>query len=233
MEAIPPNYMAYDRTIVVFSPDGRLLQVEYARQMVKSGTTSVGITIKDGVLLGSVKPSIPLAIHDSYKKTYTIDDHIGIIGSGSIADTREIVDLARVKAQVNRITYTEPISVGSLTEYICERKHMVTQYAGVRPYGIGLLVGGVDEKSILYETEPSGTMIQWKAQAIGKEGEKAKALLNKEYRDNMDLKTGLKLMIKALSIGEKKKIIPDMLDILYIQKNKNEKITSEKLRNLN
>jgi len=233
MEAIPPNYMAYDRTIVVFSPDGRLLQVEYARQMVKSGTTSVGITLKDGVLLGAVKPSIPLAIPESYRKTYTLDDHVGLIGSGSIADTRELVELARVKAQINKITYSEPITVSGITEYMCERKHLVTQYAGVRPYGVGLLVGGVDEKGpALFETEPSGTMIQWKAQAIGKEGEKAKSLLNREYRDNMDLKLGLKLMIKTLSIGEKRRIAPEMLDILWINSQKIEKITPQKIKSL-
>jgi len=233
MESIPPNYMAYDRTIVVFSPDGRLLQVEYARQMVKSGTTSIGLTLKDGVLFGAVKPSIALAVPDSYKKTYVIDDHIGLVGSGSIADTKELVEMARVKAQINRITYSEPVSVAALTGYVCERKHLVTQYAGVRPYGVGLLVGGVDDDGpSLYETEPSGTMIQWKAQAIGKEGDKAKALLNKEYRDNMDLKVGLRLMIKALSLTAKRKVAPEMFDILLVKKDKSEKITPEKMKTL-
>ncbi|MFH1364657.1 MAG: archaeal proteasome endopeptidase complex subunit alpha [Candidatus Aenigmatarchaeota archaeon] len=233
MEAIPPNYMAYDRTIVVFSPDGRLLQVEYARQMVKSGTTSVAISLKDGVLFGSVKPSIPLAIQDSYKKTHVIDDHIAAVGSGSIADTRELVDLARVKAQVNRITYSEPISVTALTEYVCERKHLVTQYAGVRPYGVGLLIGGVDDNGpVLYETEPSGTMIQWKAQAIGREGEKAKSLLNREYKEGMDLRLGIKLMTKALSVGEKRKLTPEMFDILLVKKDGVEKITAQKMKSL-
>jgi len=75
MDPIPPNYMAYDRTIVVFSPDGRLLPVENARQMVKNGSTSIGVAVKDAVLLGAVKLSMPLAITESYKKTYIIDDH--------------------------------------------------------------------------------------------------------------------------------------------------------------
>ncbi|MFH1978132.1 MAG: archaeal proteasome endopeptidase complex subunit alpha [Candidatus Aenigmatarchaeota archaeon] len=230
MEQIPPNYMAYDRTIVVFSPDGRLLQVEYARQMVKSGSPSIGIVLKDAVILGAVKISMPLAITESYKKTHTIDDHIALSSSGSLADTRELVEMARVKGQVNKITYSEPISVRSLTEYICDRKHMVTQYAGVRPYGVGLLIGGIDSSGpALYETEPSGTMIKWKAQAIGKEGEKIKTVLNKSYKDGMDLKAGLALMTKAISAGEKKRLTPETFEVTIITKDGVSKISKEEL----
>jgi proteasome alpha subunit len=196
--------MAYDRTIVVFSPDGRLLQVEYARQMVKNGSTSLGVKVADGVLLGTVKPSMQLAVAEDYRKVHSVDNHVGIVSSGSLADARNLTDYARVKAQVNGITYGEPISVTSLTREICDRKHMVTQYAGVRPYGVGLLVGGVDENGpILYETEPSGTMISWKAQAIGRGADKAKKILNKGFKDNMTQEEGLKLLLRALKAAEK------------------------------
>ena len=93
-QPIPQNYMAYDRTIVVFSPDGRLLQVEYARQMVKNGTTSIGLKINNGVLLGSVRIPTPLAVTDSYKKIYEIDDAVAAVSSGSLADARDLVGLA-------------------------------------------------------------------------------------------------------------------------------------------
>ena len=203
-QPLPPDYMAYDRTIVVFSPDGRLLQVEYARQMVKNATTAVGIRIKDGVLLGAVKTVMPLAVPNSYKKIWEIDDHIAAVSAGSLADARSLIDQARVRAQVNRITYGEAISVSSITKYICDRKHLVTQYAGVRPYGVGLLIGGVDETGPkLYETEPSGTMIEWKAQAIGRGSDKAKSVLTKGYKDNLDLKKGTELLLKSLKSGEK------------------------------
>jgi len=93
--------MAYDRTIVVFSPDGRLLQVEYARQMVKNGSTSVGLVTPDSVILGAVKPSAPLMVSDSSRKIFEIDDHIAMVSSGSLADARSLAEMARVKAQVN------------------------------------------------------------------------------------------------------------------------------------
>ncbi len=205
-QAIPQqqNYMAYDRTIVVFSPDGRLLQVEYARQMVKNGTTSIGIRLKNGVLLGSVRIPMPLAVTESHKKIYEIDDSIAAVSSGSLADARDLIGIARIRAQINMITYGEPISISSLTKYISDRKHLVTQYAGVRPYGVGLLVGGVDKTSpTLFETEPSGTMIEWNAQVIGRGAEKARKILVTGYREGMDEKAGIQLLLRALKGGEK------------------------------
>ncbi|MBN2042895.1 MAG: archaeal proteasome endopeptidase complex subunit alpha [Candidatus Aenigmarchaeota archaeon] len=196
--------MAYDRTIVVFSPDGRLLQVEYARQAVKRGNTAVGVVVKDAVVLGATKSSTPLGVDTTYKKIFAIDEHIGVVSSGLLADARDLVEMARIKGQINRITYGEPISVPTITKYLANQKHMVTQYAGVRPYGVGLLIGGVDESGAkLYETDPSGTMIEWKAQAIGKGADKAKKTLKSGFKEGMLAKDGANLVLKALKAGEK------------------------------
>lgn len=224
-QPMPPSYMAYDRTIVVFSPDGRLLQVEYAREMVKNGSTSLGIKIKNGVLLGSVTNTPKLAVQDSYRKTYTIDDHIGLVSAGSLADARELVDMARVRAQINHVTYGEPISVGTLTTYICDRKHLVTQYAGVRPYGLGMLVGGSNENSMkLFETEPSGTMIEWKAQAIGRGAEKAKKILERDYKDDLEFEKGLRVFLKALRAAEKD-AAASTVEIMHVTKNSTKRLS--------
>jgi proteasome alpha subunit len=196
--------MAYDRTIVVFSPDGRLLQVEYARQMVKNGSTTVGLVTPDSVVLGAVKPAAPLMVSDSSKKIFEIDDHLAMVSSGSLADARSLAEMARVKSQINRVTYNEPISVATLTKHICDRKHIVTQYAGVRPYGVGLLVGGVDDTGPkLYETEPSGTMIEWKAQAIGRGADKAKKMLQSGFKEGMKEAEACDLLVKTLKASEK------------------------------
>ncbi len=205
MQPIPSgaNYMAYDRTIVVFSPDGRLLQVEYAREAVKRGSTSIGITLKDAVVLGATKTTAPLGVSESYKKIFEIDSHIGLVSSGLLSDARDLVEFSRVRAQINRITYGEPISVSSITRHISDRKHMVTQYAGMRPYGVGLLIGGVNDKPELYETDPSGTMIEWQAQAIGRGAEKARKVLERDYKEGMDVASGVKLILKALKAGER------------------------------
>jgi proteasome alpha subunit len=222
--------MAYDRTIVVFSPDGRLLQVEYARQMVKNGSTSLGVKVADAVVLAAVKPSMPLAVTESYKKIYEVDSHIGIVSSGSLADARDLVEYARVKAQVNRVTYGEPISVSSITKQVVDRKHMVTQYAGVRPYGVGLLVGGIDENGAsLYETEPSGTMIGWKAQAIGRGADKAKKILSRGYKEGMGIEDGIKLLLKAMKTGEKT-VTSDNIEVVVVKKDKIKALSKEELK---
>jgi proteasome alpha subunit len=224
-QPIPQNYMAYDRTIVVFSPDGRLLQVEYARQMVKNGSTSIGIKVKDGVILGAMKGHMPLAVEESHKKIWEIDDSVAAVSAGSLADARSLIDMARVKAQVNMITYGEPISINSITKYISDRKHLVTQYAGVRPYGVGLLIGGVDKTGPrLFETEPSGTMIEWKAQAIGRGADRAKKVLSASHKDGMDLKAGVQLLVKAMKAGEKS-VKLDNIDAVFVKKGLFEKVT--------
>lgn len=209
--------MAYDRTIVVFSPEGRLLQVEYARQAVKRGSTSLGLRTGDSVVLATTKISQPLAVLQSYK-VFEVDSHIGIVSSGLLADARDLAEMARIKAQINKITYGEPISVNSMTRYICDRKHVVTQYAGVRPYGVGLLIGGVDENgSKLYETDPSGTMIEWNAHAIGRGAEKARKVLEKSYKENMSTEDGIELILKALKTGEKDEA--ESIEVAVIGKN--------------
>ncbi|MBU0953571.1 MAG: archaeal proteasome endopeptidase complex subunit alpha [Nanoarchaeota archaeon] len=218
--------MAYDRAIVVFSPDGRILQVEYARQMVKNGSTALGVLYKDGVVLGTVRNMVPLAVTPSYKKLYEIDNHIAAVSSGSLADARELIGIVRVKAQIHQVTYNEPITTRSVVTAMSDRMHLVTQYAGVRPYGIGMLVGGVDEDGpALFETEPSGTMIEWKAQAIGRGAEKASKVLEKDYKDGMDEKQALALLLKALKAGEKD-VTKDSTDVLIITKKKTRKIAA-------
>jgi proteasome alpha subunit len=222
--------MAYDRTIVVFSPDGRLLQVEYARQMVKNGSTSVGLVTSDAVILGAVKPSAPLMVSDSSRKIFEIDDHMAMVSSGSLADARNLAEMARVKSQVNRVTYNEPISVSTLTKHICDRKHIVTQYAGVRPYGVGLLIGGVDDTGPrLFETEPSGTMIEWQAQAIGRGVEKTKKVLQTGYKTGMTETEACKLLVSALNAGEKD-AEGESIEIVVVKKNGTKVISGKDIK---
>lgn len=226
MQPMQPNYMAYDRTIVVFSPDGRLLQVEYARQAVKRGNTVVGLKTNELVVLGATKTNGPLIETSTHKKIFEIDDHIGMVSSGLLADARDIIESARVKAQIHQLTYGENISVTSLMNYVAGNIHMVTQYAGVRPYGIGLLLGGVDDKPRLFETDPSGTTIEWKAQSIGKGAEKARKMLEKKYKENLKKDEAIKLALSALKAGEKTLPAED-IELAIITKNDFKKMNSE------
>ena len=158
--------MAYDRAITVFSPDGRLFQVEYAREAVKRGTTTVGLKFKDGaVLIVDKRIASRLMEPKSIEKIFQIDGHIGCATSGLVADARVLVDQARVTAQVNKITYDEDISVEMLVKKICDYKQNFTQYGGARPFGTALLIAGVDDQGVhLFETDPSGALVSYKAE---------------------------------------------------------------------
>lgn len=197
--------MGYDRAIVTFSPDGRLFQVEYAREAVKRGTTSLGVVFKDGVILAAVRPLPPLAVPNSGSdKIHQIEDHIGCVISGFIADGRVLIDMARIQAQIFRLTYEEPIDVLGCVKDLSDRMQIFTQYGGVRPFGVALLIGGVDEKGPqLFEIDPSSAFYGWKAQAIGRGAETALKILRKSWKENLNQEQALTLTLKALKAGEK------------------------------
>ena len=208
MEIQPPmKQMGYDRAIVVFSPEGRMYQVEYARKAVEKASTVVGVTFANGVILAAARSIQKLLVPESIEKISKVDDHIGIASCGILADCRVLVDYARVKCQVNRITYSEPIEVSALVKDICDRKQRFTQMGGIRPFGVTLLVAGSDTGPHLYETDPSGTMREWRAHAVGRGAKEAKKVLMDEFKDNLSKDKAIDLALKALKAGEKKLIL--------------------------
>ncbi|MEM7821075.1 MAG: archaeal proteasome endopeptidase complex subunit alpha [Candidatus Aenigmatarchaeota archaeon] len=204
LEAMP-EFMGYDRAIVTFSPDGRLFQVEYAREAVKRGTTSLGIVFDGGVVLAAIRPLGELAIPNSGSdKVHQIDDHLGAAISGFLADGRVLVDIGRVKAQIYKLTYDEPLNVLGAVKEISDRMQLFTQFGGVRPFGVALLLAGIDEKGAqLYEIDPSSTFYSWKAQAIGRGATEAVKILKKGWKEKLSEDDAIRLAISALKSGEK------------------------------
>jgi len=196
-----PGNMAYDRAITVFSPDGRLFQVEYAREAVKRGTTTVGLKFKDGVVLIIDKRITSRLIEpESIEKIFKIADHVGCATSGLVADARVLVDRARVESQIHKITYNEHTGIEILVKKICDFKQNYTQYGGVRPFGTALLVAGVDEEGEhLFETDPSGALMAYKAGSIGAGRNAVMEIFEEEYKDNMSMDQAIALGLKALN----------------------------------
>jgi proteasome alpha subunit len=215
-----PSNMAYDRAITVFSPDGRLFQVEYAREAVKRGTTTVGLKFKDGaVLIVDKRIASRLVEPDSIEKIFTIDDHIGCATSGLVADARALIDRARLDAQINEITYNEKIQVKTLVKRICDFKQTYTQYGGVRPFGTALLIAGVDETGPrLFSTDPSGALMEYKASSEGAGRSGAMAYFEEKYDEEMSLEDAVELGIKALHKGTEGKLNADAIEIGIVQK---------------
>jgi len=200
-----PALMGYDRTIAVFSPDGRLFQVEYAKEAVKRGVTALGIIFKDGVLLATIKPSQALMVPTSAEKIFQIDDHVGSVASGLLADGRVLIDQARIRAQVHKITYEEPIDIWNLAKSIGDRMQLYTSYAGLRPYGVTLLIGGYDKTGLhLIECDPSGMLYEWLAIAIGRGGLLANKILKQKWKKEMSEEDAISLAIDVLEKTEKK-----------------------------
>ncbi len=215
-----PANMAYDRAITVFSPDGRLFQVEYAREAVKRGTTTVGVKSKDGVVLIVDKRIASRLIEpDSIEKIFTIDDHIGCATSGLVADARALIDRARLDAQINEITYNEKIQIKTLVKRICDFKQTYTQYGGVRPFGTALLIAGVDESGPrLFSTDPSGALMEYKASSEGAGRTGAMAYFEEHFKEDMTLDEATDMGIKALHKGTEGKLNPDAIEIGIVQK---------------
>jgi proteasome alpha subunit len=205
-EIMPAEYMGYDRTIAVFSPDGRLFQVEYAKEAVKRGTTCLGIVFKDGVLLATIKPTTTLIVNSSLEKIFEIDDHIGAVASGLLADARVLVNQVRVKAQVHKITYEEIIDVWGLARALGDRMQISTLYAGLRPFGVSFLVGGIDKTGPhIIESDPSGMLYEWKAYAIGRGGVLANKIFKQKWNPNLTEKDAIGLAMEVINKVEKER----------------------------
>jgi len=191
---------AYDRAITVFSPDGRLFQVEYASETVKRGATVLGIVSKEGVVLAAEERAASRLQDPSFMwKIFQIDEHIGAAVAGLSCDAHILVDQARLYAQTNRLMYDEPIDVEVLTRRIGEIKQLYTQHAGVRPFGVSILFAGVDKKGCrLFWTDPSGAFLAYKAWAIGAGGEVANEILEAEYKDDLTLEEAILLALKCM-----------------------------------
>jgi proteasome alpha subunit len=218
MQPIQHQMMGYDRAITMFSPDGRLLQVEYAKKTVRLGNTAIGLVYKDGVLLVTDKRIVDkLVVPEAIEKIFQVDDHIMATAAGIISDARVLIEQSQVKAQQNRVVYDSPVDVLAIVKSICDVKQMCTQSGGLRPFGVSLLVAGVDESGKkLFETDPTGIFYQYKATVIGEGEPEIEEILQKEYKDGMTLEEGLKLCIKALKKVLDGNFQPERIDAAYI-----------------
>ena len=210
MQPMQHQMMGYDRAITMFSPDGRLLQVEYAKKTVRQGSTAIGMICSDGVLLVADKRVVDtLIVPESVEKIWQIDDNIGAAASGILSDARVLIDRAQLKAQQHRVTYDSEIDTLTIVKDICDLKQICTQSGGLRPFGVSILVAGIDDHAPkLFETDPIGIYFQYKATAIGEGEVEVEEILHSEYKPEMSIEDGLKLSLKAL-----KKVLGDNFNL--------------------
>jgi len=183
-----PAQQGYDRAITVFSPDGRLYQVEYAIETVRRGTVAVGAKCKEGIVIAVEEKPRKLQISETAQKIFQIDDHVGVAAAGYIPDARSQVDNARFFSQSNKMIYDEEVEVETIAKHLADQCQQYTQYAGVRPYGVALILGGVvNNTPQLYLTDPSGTYISYDAISIGSGSDSVTDFLEKTYKEELTL----------------------------------------------
>lgn len=217
--------MGYDRASIVFSPDGRLLQVEYAKKTVRQGTTAIGIVCKDGaILVADKRIAEKLIVSASVEKVFQVDEHIGATASGIISDGRILIEKSQVLAQQHRVTYDSPMQTETLVKEISNIKQLYTQVGGARPFGVSILFIGVDDEPHLYVTDPTGIFFEYKATAIGEAETEVKEILNKDYKETITCEEAIKLSISALKKVLGKEFSMDRIDGAFIS-SKDKKFT--------
>ena len=214
-----PAQQGYDRAITVFSPDGRLYQVEYAIETVRRGTVAVGVKCKEGIVIAVEEKPRKLQISETAQKIFQIDDHVGVAAAGYIPDARSQVDNARFFSQSNKMIYDEPVEVETIAKHLADQCQQYTQYAGVRPYGVALILGGVvNNTPQLYLTDPSGTYISYDAIAIGSGSDQVTDFLEKTYKEDLTLDDAATLAAAGIYLSSEDKEGTSHIRMAHIKK---------------
>ena len=216
--------MGYDRTATMFSPEGHLLQVEYAEKTVRLGSSSIGMVCSDGVfILADKRNEDTLVVPSSAQKVYEIDTHI--IGSvaGIISDARVLIDKAQVLAQQHRVTYDSPIEPEIVIKEISNTKQQFTQYGGARPFGVSVMIAGLqDNRGRLYTSDITGNYYEYFSNAIGEDDSKIKEVLREKYKKDLTLKKGIEIAIEAMKKTKGDKFKIERLELGYLENNREE-----------
>jgi len=226
--------MGYDRSATMFSPDGHILQVEYAEKTVRLGAASIGINCSDGVVIISDKgEKDSLIIGESADKIHEIDGHIMASAAGILSDARLLINHIRTVAQQHRVTFDSPVDVESVIREVADIKQQYTQHPGIRPFGVSLLIAGLSgNKAKVYTSEITGNYYEYNAIVIGQNDDKIKEILRKEYKKEIKtdeaIKLGLDIFKKVL--GSKYDIERFNVGIIKSDDKKLKKLVGEEIK---
>ena len=213
----------YDRALTVFSPEGRLFQVEYALEAVRRGTLAVAIKSREAVCLAAqIKIPSTLMDADSIDKIFQVDEHVGVAISGLHADSRALINYARVQAQSFRLTYDEPVRLSMLVKAIADIKQQYTQYGGIRPFGCALFFIAIDGAGTqIYTTSPSGIYRSFKAYALGSGESTAREYLTENYKEDLSFEELIHLSLNTMKESIDDDLAKETTRLAYIKSEDN------------
>jgi len=211
--------MGYDRTATMFTPEGHLLQVEYAEKTVRLGSASIGIVCSDGVLLlADKRVKDKLIVTSSANKIHEIDSHIIASIAGIVSDARVLIEKAQVLAQQHRLTYDSPIETELVIKDVASTQQQFTQYGGARPFGVATMIAGVNGKKVeLFTSDITGNYFSYHANAIGENDEKMKEMLREKYKKDLTIKQGVKLALEIFEEVQGDKFKLDNFELSFIK----------------
>ncbi len=226
--------MGYDRSVGMFSPDGLILQVEYAEKAVQLGTTTLAITSKDSIIfIGDRKITSKLLVKESLKKVFKCDNHIALTGSGAMSDGRRLIEQAQYIAQDHKVKMQVEMDVLALVKEIANIQQYYSQSGGLRPFGVSLLVGGIEnEKPHLYQTTPSGMYIKFLARSVGSLSKEVNEYFEDNYKENLSSEESLKLGLSALKASLKEEFDLSRFDIAELNSNGFKRIEISEIQKL-
>ena len=227
--------MGYDRTATMFSPEGTILQVEYAQKTVRLGSSSIGMVCTDGLfILADKRSDDKLIVSKSANKIYEVDSHIIASAAGIVSDARVLVERAQVIAQQHRVTYDSPIEPELVVKEFSNLKEQFTQYGGARPFGVSLMTAGLNQdKPELYVSDVTGNYFSYYADAIGESDEKTKEKLREKYKKDMKIKQGVKVALDIFKEIQGGKFDINRFELAYIEskEKKLRRLEGEEIKN--
>lgn len=210
----------YDSRTTIFSPEGRLYQVEYAMEAIGHAGTSLGILASDGVLLAAERRNTNKLLDEVVfsDKIYKLYDDMACSVSGITSDANVLTNELRLIAQRYLLQYQESMPCEQLVSQLCDVKQFYTQSGGKRPFGVSILYMGWDKHYgyQLYQSDPSGNYGGWKATCIGNNSAAAVSMLKQEYKTEGEttLQEAVGLAIKVLSKTlDMTKVTPEKIEI--------------------
>lgn len=202
----------YDSRTTIFSPEGRLYQIEYAMEAISHAGTVLGVLAKDGVVLAAEKrvtgklldlssAKVGGGYGGSGEKMFLLNSNVIGGVAGITSDANSLVNYARTVAQQHLLQYNDDIPVELLAQRLCDLKQGYTQYGGLRPFGVSILYAGYDPhyRFQLYHSDPSGNYSGWKATCVGANNGTAQSLLKQEYKDDISVEQAIGLVLRVMS----------------------------------